>query len=109
MRTPPDINVKWKWSVHSPAANTAAVVSLAAADGIYQVVAAVVWSYDNTPTGGSLIITDGTTTITIAIVDQGAGKLELKRPFAGAKGAGVTITLAGGGGGVTGKLNVQYA
>ena len=97
----------WSWSVHSPAANTAAVVSLGTGE-TYNVVACVVWGYDGVPTAGSLVITDGVTTITVPIVDTGPGKLELTRPFAGAADAGVTITLAAGGAGVTGKLNVQH-
>ena len=99
----------WSWSVHSPAGpNIAAVVSLGTAE-TYNVVACVVWGYDGgTPTAGSLVITDGITTITVPIVDKGPGKLELTRPFVGAADTGVTITLAAGGEGVTGKLNVQH-
>ncbi len=105
----PDPNVEWGWTVHAPSADTAAVVALAAAEDIRHVVTCILWSYNATPTGGSLTITDGTTTIVVAVVDQGPGKIDLPRAFCGIQGDAVTVTLAAGGGGVTGRVNVQHA
>lgn len=99
----------WTWAAHSPAADTAAVVTLPAVTGGYNLVACVIWGYDGAPVGGgSLIITDGTSTITVPIATPGPGKLELARPFAAVITTAITVTLAAGGTGVTGNLNVQY-
>ena len=86
----------WSWTADSPAANTAAEVTLAAVAN-YNLVVCVIWGYDGLPTDGRLIVTDGDNTITVPILERGPGKLELMQPFAGKPSNEVTITLAAGG------------
>ncbi len=95
------------WTSHEPAANTAAVVTIAAATNKYHHISQVVYSYDADPTGGSLTITDGTYTVVVDITTTGPGSLYFPREFASSLGSAITVTLAAGGAGVTGKLNVQ--
>lgn len=95
------------WTTHTPAANTNAVATLAAISGGYNVIDQILFSYDATP-AGSITITDGTTTIVLSIVDSGPGHVPFTDKFAGALGAAVTVTLAAGGAGVTGKVAVQH-
>ncbi len=91
---------------HHPTSNTAAVVTLALVAGQEHVIHGVQWSYNGAPTGGRLTMTDGTDTWDIDITAAGPGGYAPL--WGGAEGAQVTITLAAGGSGVTGKLNVQY-
>lgn len=63
------------------------------------------WSYDATPTGAILTITDGDLTETIYIIAGGPGYL----PFNGSSfrsGNNVVITLTAGGAGINGSLAV---
>jgi hypothetical protein len=93
---------------HAPAANTAAVVTLAAGDSDeWHVIDGVLFSYDTAPTGGSVVITDGVQTMTLLVdsagpkqVGMGGGPI-----FCGGYGLAVTVTLAAGGASVTGSLN----
>lgn len=101
---------------NAPASNTAAVITIAApADGTRQLVLdAIHWSYSGgTPTAPRLSVTSGGVTIyDVDPTSQGIGFV----PFASGKqgtgglrgtpGANLVITLAAGGSGVTGKVNV---
>lgn len=95
-----------EWTADTPDANEAAVVVLDA-DAIH-VIDQVVFSYSGGVPAGGLTITDGTQTLAIDIVGGGPGALYLPEGFAGSRGAAVTVTLAAGGAGITGKLNVQH-
>ncbi len=89
------------------AANTAAVTVIAAAARRIHCVHHLQWSYNGTPTGGKLTIDiGGTTEFEVDIVTGGPGGFGIE--LAGAANQTVTITLAAGGAGVVGKLNVQY-
>lgn len=91
-------------SVHAPAADTAAVVTLAAVVGERHVIHAIRASYSATPTGGGLTVTSGATTIlTLAIVGT---SLILDGPLIGGVNEAVVVTLLTGAGTVVGKLNV---
>lgn len=95
--------------VHEPSANTAAVVTLAApGSGSKNVIGALYWSYDDAPTGGSLAVTSGGDQIfKVDVTAAGPGFL----PFPGGLGGGdndeVIITLAAGGGSVSGIVNAH--
>lgn len=95
--------------VHAPAANTAAVVTYAAAGaGISHVIAGVAWSYNAAPTGGNLKIEDvsGTTILTLDITAAGPGFIPFPVPLKGDANAALIVTLAAGGASATGKVSV---
>ena len=96
-------------NTHAPAANTAAVVTLGAPGaGRYNVIASVEWSYDDDPTGGSLVITDGAITVfTQYITTGGPGFFQWVPPKRFGTNSAVTITLAAGGAAVTGSVNAH--
>lgn len=96
-------------NVHEPAADTAAVVTKAAAGaGISNVVALAAWSYDDAPTAGSLIIADGATTVfKVDITTKGAGFIPFSPPMKGTANTALVATLAAGGAGVSGIVSLH--
>lgn len=94
---------------HAPAANTAAVITLAAASGTRHVVDKVFGGYDVTPTGGSLTIAatvlGSAVSMVLPLGTYGPIVLNLDPPLQGDDNTAITITLAAGGAGVTGKIN----
>lgn len=94
--------------IHVPAANTAAVVTLAADTSRRNGIASIHYSYSAAPTGGRLTITDGGTTVfNIDIIAGGENSLYFDPPLAGLHNSAVVVTLAAGGGVVVGKLNIR--
>jgi hypothetical protein len=93
--------------VNAPAGNTAAVITYAAAGaGKVNCLGGVYWSYNATPTNGNLQIADGANVIVnIDITAAGAGFLPFTPPKKGSVNTALTITLAAGGAGVSGKIN----
>jgi len=96
---------------HSPASNTAAVITIGAVDGSVGVgpgvlLAGVSWSYDGVPTGGNLKIESpsGTVLQSWDITDSGPGFFPIPSGM-GAVGGSLIITLAAGGSECTGKVN----
>jgi len=94
---------------HEPAANTAAVVTLAAPGaGVSNVIGQVTWSYDGEPTSGTLTIAQGATTIfKVDITTSGPGPISWPVPMKFAANSVVTVTLAAGGAGISGIVNVH--
>lgn len=93
---------------HAPAGNTAAVITLAAADGVQHVIDKVWGSYSATPTGGSLTIAMTVRGTSVSLVHQVVGtevNLDFQVPLQGDKNTAITITLAAGGGVITGIVN----
>ena len=93
------------------AADTDVVVTIAADSDHAWVIERIDLSYDDTPTGGKLTISDGISdTWEVDFTSGGAGVFNGsgQAPYIGVKGSAVTITLAAGGTGVAGKLNVFY-
>lgn len=100
-------------SAQEPSSNTAAVLTLGApGTGVSWALGGVYGGYDAAPTAGALSIawvSTGTTTTTVTIPVTSAGPLPhlfspaLRFPPNGA----VTITLAAGGGGVSGKIHAN--
>lgn len=93
-------------NIHVPAANTAAVVTLAAGNyrnGVSKIVA----SYSAAPTGGRLTITDGATTVfDVDVLSGGPVDFDFDPPLAGSMNTALAVTLAAGGAGISGKLNI---
>jgi len=98
-------------NTHAPASNTAAVVTKAAAGaGVCNVIDGIAWSYDAAPTNGGLTITDGGSTVfQVAVTAAGPGFFLFPRPLKSAANSAMVVTLAAGGSGVTGKINVLGA
>ena len=94
--------------VDEPAANTAAVITYVANATERHTIGGVAWSYDDDPTGGNLTIEDGagTTIFSMDIVTKGAGFVPFDPPKQGTVNTALVLTLAAGGAGITGKLNV---
>ena len=95
--------------VHEPAADTAAIVTLAAAGtDTSNVIGLIAWSYDGAPTG-SLTIEDGagTTVFKINITSSGPGFFPFGTPMKGCTDTVMIITLSAGGAGVSGIINVH--
>ena len=96
--------------VHEPAANTAAIVTLAAAGaGISNVLGIVFWSYDILPAAGSLTIEDGagTTVIKVDVPESGPGFLPFNPGLRGTVNTLMRATLAAGGAGVSGIVSLH--
>lgn len=95
--------------VHEPAANTAAVVTLAAPGvGVSNVIGMVSWSYDGVPVNGSLTIQQGGVTIfKVDITTSGPGFFQFIPALRCNTNAQVVTTLAAGGGGISGIVNVH--
>lgn len=91
-------------AAQAPAANTAAVLTLAADTlGGGWVLNGIRWSYSDTPTNGSLTIAWENVSEVYPVTSGGPGFL----PFEGHRfpaNTAVTITLAAGGGSVTGRV-----
>lgn len=100
-----------KSSVNTPSANTAAVVTLAAASGVSHILRRVIWSYNIAPAGGRLVITHTSGSTAIVDVDitecQMMGSLDLGDVPAPV-GEDVVVTLAAGGAGCSGKVTLIY-
>jgi hypothetical protein len=96
--------------VSAPASNTAAVVTYAAAAGLKHCISGLVWSYDGTPTGGSIKIEDGAGNIVFgphAITVGGVGILVFPNPKkSSAANVALITTLAAGGAGVSGVVSI---
>lgn len=96
---------------HAPATdNTAAVVTLPALSGGYSI-RQVICSYNATPTDGKLTIENGSGNIqhTTYITTAGAAPIEFVGAVQGSDNTAVIITLAAGGDGVKGAVNVVLA
>lgn len=95
---------------HTPAADTAAVVTLAAVADEMHHIDGIICGYDETPAAARITISDGvqddlTVPIVVAdIVSIGFGGHPV---FIGGAGLAVVVTLAAGGGTASGELNVS--
>ena len=92
---------------HQPAANTAGVINFPMAAGVKHVIGGVAWSYDAAPTGGLLtIVAEGVAIFEVDITAAGPGFFPFSPGLAARRNFGMTITLAAGGAGIRGRLNV---
>ena len=96
--------------VNIPAANTAAVITYAAVSGKRHAISGIAYSYSAAPTGGNLKIEDvaGTTIFSLDITAAGPGDPIYFDPAKGnaLPNTALIITLAAGGVGISGKVNV---
>lgn len=92
-----------------PGANLAATITYAAGGaGVYHAIGGVAWSYNATPTGGNLVIQDGSgnTIFSIDITAAGPGAVNFNPPKRGSANTALIVNLAAGGVSVTGKVSV---
>jgi hypothetical protein len=95
-------------NANAPAANTAAVVTLAGVGGQSWTIAGIYWSYDDDPTGGQLTLDiGGVTAFTEYVTDGGPGFFPFTPPMQVTAGAAVVITLAAGGAGISGSVSTH--
>lgn len=93
--------------VHAPASATAAVVEYDAVEGECHCISGLAWSYSGAPVGGRISIEVGAEVVfDVGVTAAGAGVIEFKVAKKGAAGEAMTITLASGGGGISGKLSI---
>lgn len=99
-----------KSASHNPASNTAAVVTIAANAEHLWALRKIVWSYDATPTGGSVKVEIGGIEVLDHDISQsGPGYIPLEDGLSSDnKNESLVVTLAAGGSGVTGKLTILY-
>lgn len=95
--------------VHEPAANTAAVVTLAAETNTVHVLHAAHGGYDAAPTAGKLltIAIGGSTVRAIPVAVAGPFSIKFPRGLRGTKNQALVVTLAAGGAGITGKVSID--
>jgi hypothetical protein len=110
MRGTANLDAEQRYAVHVPAADTAAVVTLTP-DSAEELLAIdhIAWSYTASPTGGRLTVAiGGVTVLDLDITTGGPGPIEFGRGLVGKPGETIVVTLAAGGSGIGGKLNVSY-
>lgn len=90
------------------AANTTVVITYAAVSTKRHVIGGVAWSYSAAPTGGKVTVEDeaGTVIFEIDITAAGPGEVPFRVPKRGRENKDLIITLAAGGVGIVGKLNI---
>jgi hypothetical protein len=94
--------------VHTPAANTAAILTYAAAGaGVSHCLSGLAWSYNADPTGGNLKVEDGAGNVVFSldITSKGPGFVAFPQPKKGTANTAMIVTLAAGGASVTGKVD----
>lgn len=94
---------------HYPAANVAAVVTLAANATGRHVIERISWSYSAAPTGGSIQIEDGAGNIQRKFFIAAGGPYSIPVLFIGSLNTACIITLAAGGAGISGTLDVEHS
>lgn len=103
-------SIKWVPTV-TGSANADVTATLPASANDYWVVRRVVWSYSDTPTGGRLTVTIGSTVVLdIDITNGGPGNLTVDPLMANAltKNEAVDVKLFAAGGSVVGKVAFSY-
>jgi len=88
-------------------ANTAVVITIAAIAGIRHILRHVQLSYSSNPSGGNILVEDGSgnTILDLAVINGGTGGFTTTLP--GTVNTAMIITLAAGGGATIGTLNTQ--
>lgn len=99
-------------NVDEPAADTAALVTIASAPGVQHVLGQIIWSYSGgDPVGGNITVEDGSgnTVIAFDITKEGPGFMPFTPPLVGTVNTDLIVTLADPGASVTGKLSLHTA
>ena len=93
--------------VSAPGPNVQAQVGYPGRHEILHCISGIAWSYDGEPTGGNLQVAYGANVVlNLDIVCAGPGFIPFVPPKTGYQGLQLTITLAAGGAGVSGKLSI---
>jgi hypothetical protein len=90
---------------NTEAANTDVTITLGPGKGEHQF-AMIYWSYSATPTNGRLTVMGGGFNFDVDITAGGVGYIHWPVPEYAANGQQIVVTLAAGGAGVVGKLNL---
>ncbi len=96
--------------VNEPAANTAAQIVLAApGSGVSHIIGLISWSYDSLPDVGSTVIIEDETgnLFKLDIDESGPGFIPWNPGLKAAANDAVTVTLAAGGSGINGIVNLH--
>jgi hypothetical protein len=94
-------------NLHAPASNTAAIVTYSAIAGKQHAIERVIVSYvGGTVAGGNLKIEDGSGTTVFSADIKNEGVYDLPTKLKGTTNTALIVTLAAGGVGVSGKVNV---
>ena len=99
----------YSFETNVPAANTAAVITIAAVAGVTPYVSQINFSLSAAPAAPALLsITDDTTVVwSTNVIAGGPGVAHFPYEFAGTAGNKLVITLSAGGAAVLGVVNVQ--
>ena len=89
------------------AVGVAASVTFPAQGGTKLEITKVIWSYSGDPAAGNLSMTGPVVAPDVDITKGGPGALSGFGAIIAPTNVGITVTLASGGGGVTGKLYVE--
>lgn len=93
-------------------ANAAASVTIAADPDQFWVLDWIAWSYDGTPSGSLTVSIGGTVVFEVDVITGGQGLLRFDGAeiynAAQTKNEALVVTLAAGGSGVIGKLQIRY-
>lgn len=96
--------------LHAPTSNTAAVVTVTAAPGRRHVLRQIRGSYSAAPAAGSTLIVEdgsGNTIDKQYLAAGGPFEFNYDPPLAGTTGAALIVTLAAGGSGISGAVQVN--
>lgn len=107
MRNPPVPYARVTPRTATSTANSAIAITLAAVEGETHVLHAIQCGYDSAPTGGTITVTIGGTTVFSEYVSTENEDWEFPQPIYGESNKEMVITLGAGGGTAIGKLNVQ--
>ena len=91
------------------AANAAVAITYAALADRSHLIWSIEWSYDGTPTGSIAITVSGTAVFQQDVRAAGPGAVTFEPPQKAARNAEVIVTLAAGGAGVVGKVNITHS
>ena len=86
--------------------NTAVTITLPVARARYEFSGSIYWSYSADPTGGRLTIAGGGFGFDVDITVGGPGFIPFYVPQHATNNTAIVITLAAGGAGIVGKLNL---
>lgn len=88
------------------APNTAVIITLQGGVSRHEIAGSIVWSYSADPTDGRLTVAGGGFGLDIDITVGGPGFIPFYVPEHASDDTNIVITLAAGGAGIVGKLNV---
>ena len=108
MQPPVNLDVVRTPLYHFPAADTAAIVTIAALAGKVHVIDVIHWSFDADPAAAKslTVVIGGTTVFHVEIIKGGPGFLPFPGGLYGDANEAAVVTLAADNAGAKGKVNV---